>query len=175
LKKFLFCAICILGLLFGWGMAKFLSPSPVILQKTVAKSSPFPAHSEPVILENTRLMVRYSYGGCGHYELKEKRLPSSWIGKSASDVSLTGTLFETYENNILYFAKISQEKCNRHFILTIKNNQLIVQYQNDPSRIRDCYDFLPQLLPQEELEKLKAGIEIESEEELTRLLEDYCS
>jgi len=100
LKKFLFCAICILGLLFGWGMAKFLSPSPVILQKTVAKSSPFPAHSEPVILENTRLMVRYSYGGCGHYELKEKRLPSSWIGKSASDVSLTGTLFETYENGM---------------------------------------------------------------------------
>ena len=175
MKKLLFLLICIAGLLFGRGLAYVLTPSYVTLQNTTIEETNPSALDDSAVLETTRLMVRYSFGGCGHFELKEERLPTSWIGKPASEVSLPGTLFETYENNILYLAKISQEKCNRHFILKAEGNQLVVTYQNDPSKVRDRYQFLPQLLSQKELQSLKKGIYLESTEELSQRLEDYCS
>ncbi len=177
-KTIWFTIVCIAGLLFGWGMADFLTPSPPVLQQAAAeretKSSPIPA-AGPTVGPDTRLIVRYSYGGCGHYELKEEQLPSSWQGKHTSEISLTGKLFENFENNTLYFAKISQGKCDRHFILQAEQGKLVVAYQNDPSRIRDSYEFRPELLPAGELKQLEEGILVESEEELTTYLEDYCS
>lgn len=156
-------------------MGKALTPAPAVLQKTAASPTLPPVSSNSVVTESTRLLVRYSFGGCGHFELREEKMPTAWVGKEASSLALPGTLFETFEHNNLYLAKISQEKCNRHFILTALDNQLVVTYQNDPSKERDRYDFRPQLLPSEELEKLKAGIYLDSEEELTRMIEDYCS
>ena len=173
-KKLFLFAICGAGLVFGWGMARFLTPSPAVLQQA-AESAPVSEADSPLISEDTRLVVRYSFGGCGHFDLKEEKMPSTWVGKPASSVSLPGTLFESFENNIVYLAKISRNKCGSHFILTAQGNQLIVTYQNDPSRVRDRHDFRPQLLPEAELAKLKEGIYLESEEELTRTLEDYCS
>lgn len=175
-KIILLSAVCGAGLLFGWGMADFLTPSPPVLQQAAAEretlETPAPG---PTINSATRLIIRYSYGGCGHYELKEERLPASWQGKQVSQVSLSGKLFENFENNTLYFAKISQGKCDRHFTVQAKEGMLTVTYQNDPSRIRDQYEFRPELLPAGELQKLEAGISLESEEELTAFLEDYCS
>lgn len=173
MKRVWIIGVCTAGLMFGTGMALFLTPSEGMLEKTVAES----VHREEgdTIKEDTRLMVRYSFGGCGHYELKEELLPSHWIGKSADSLSLPGTVYEDYMNNTLYLAKISQKKCGRHFIVTATDGQLVVSYQNDPTKIRDRYDFSPALLPSDELERLKKGVPVESEEELTRLLEDYCS
>lgn len=175
MKKTVLFLICGTGLLLGFGMAKFLTPSPAVLQKAAATPTKMPISQSPVITENTRLLVRYSFGGCGHFELKEEKMPSAWVGKKADSLALPGTLFETFEQNNLYLAKISQEKCDRHFILTAKDNQLVVTYQNDPSKVRDRYEFRPQLLSETELLRLKEGIYLESEEELTRMLEDYCS
>lgn len=173
MKRYWMIGVCVAGLLFGTGMALFLTPSEGVIEKTVAES----VHREEGdrIKEDTRLIVRYSFGGCGHYELKEEALPASWIGKIASTLALPGTIYEDYLNNTLYLAKISQKKCQRHFTVTAVDNQLVVSYQNDPSRIRDRYNFSPTLLSSEELELLQKGIQVESEEELTRLLEDYCS
>ena len=174
----LLSAVCAAGLLFGWGMANFLAPSPPAMQRAAAeretKATPIPA-SAPTVGPDTRLIVRYSYGGCGHYELKEEQIPSSWRGKPISQLSLPGKIFESYENDTLYFVKISQAKCDRHFILRAEQGKLVVTYQNDPSRIRDSYDFRPQLVPAGELKKLEEGIMLESEQELTAFLEDYCS
>lgn len=175
MKKTVLFLICGTGLLLGFFTAKFLTPSPSVLQKAAATPTQMPVSQKNVITENTRLLVRYSFGGCGHVALKEEKMPASWTGKEAGTVSLPGTLFDTFEHNNLYLAKISQEKCDRHFILTAKDNQLLVTYQNDPSKVRDCYDFRPQLLSETELKKLQEGIYLESEEELTRMLEDYCS
>ena len=173
MKRYWIIGVCTAGLLFGTGMAHVLTPSEKIIEKTVAES--IHREEEDTVKEDTRLMVRYSFGGCGHYELKEETLPSHWIGKTASSLALPGTVYEDYLNNTLYLAKISQKKCGRHFTVTASDGQLVVSYQNDPTKIRDRYDFSPALLPSEELERLKKGVLVESEEELTRFLEDYCS
>ncbi len=175
MKKTMLFLICSSGLLLGFGIAKSLSPSPAVVNKAAVTPTQVPIARSSIITEDTRLMVRYSFGGCGHFTLKEEKLPVSWVGKEADTMTLPGTLFETFEHNHLYLAKISHNKCDRHFILIAKDNQLLVTYQNDPSKIRDRYDFRPQLLSEGELQKLKEGIYLDSEEELTRLLEDYCS
>ncbi len=175
MKKPTFLLVCVTGLMLGFGTAKFLTPSPAILQKAAATPTQIPVSQTSVVTEDSRLLVRYSFGGCGHFTLNEEPLPASWIGKEAASLSLPGTLFETFEENTLYLAKISQKKCDCHFVLTAQGNELVVTYQNDPSKVRDRHSFRPQLLSETELQKLQAGIYLDSEEELTRLLEDYCS
>ncbi len=175
MKKTVLFLVCGTGLLLGFVTAKILTPSPSVLQKAAATPTQVAVSQRNVITENTRLLVRYSFGGCGHFTLQEEKMPTSWVGKEAGTIALPGTLFEAFEHNNLYLAKISQEKCDCHFVLTAKDNQLLVTYQNDPSKVRDCYDFRPELLSETELKKLQEGIYLESEEELTRMLEDYCS
>lgn len=154
-------------------MAGWLTPASV--PKAAVTPTKAPLTQEQMIAEDTHLVVRYSFGGCGHFELKEEPLPGSWIGKQAGEVLLPGTVFDSFQQNTVYLAKISQEKCDRHFVVTARDNQLEVTYQNDPSRVRDRYDFEPRFLSQQELDRLRDGILLESEEELTRFIEDYCS
>lgn len=163
--------VCAFGFLFGRGMANYLTPVSAVIPDSAAQ----PAPDDPVISPDTRILIRRSYGGCGHFELEEKRLPSSWVGKSVSAVSVPGTIYESYENHTLRFAKISQKKCDRHFILTIRDNRLVVVYQNDPSRIHSQFDFLPDSLSEAEQTTLRSGIYLDSEEELTKTLENFSS
>ena len=172
-----FLMICIAGGLFGLGMGRLLTPDPAVLRRAAAeRQTQAPAITPgPTVGPDSRLVIRYSYNGCGHSELSEQPLPASWKGKEAAKQKISGAVFDSMEQNTLYFAKISQGKCSKHFRVYAEGNQLITVYQNDPSRIRDSRPFRPQLLSAEEAERLQAGIFIESEEELTSLLEDYCS
>ena len=173
MKKTWLIPVCLSGLVFGSLVAGWLAPDPV--PQAAVTPTKAPLSQEQTILADTRLVVRYSFGGCGHFELKEEPLPNSWIGKRAGEVLLPGTLFDSFEQNTVYLAKISQKKCDRHFVVTARENRLEVTYQNDPSRVRDRYDFEPRFLSQQELDRLHSGVFLESEEELTRFIEDYCS
>ena len=152
------------------------SPEPVTQAEIIDSEPEATAHIQKTD-KNTKVTIKTSYNGCGHSETRTDPVPSPLSGKPVDTVaaSYTGCIFDRFENDTIFLVCISQNKCDHHYILKAENNTLQVVYQNDPSRIRDEYEFSPSHLPKEELQKLNDGIKADSDAQLSRLIEDYTS
>ena len=130
--------------------------------------------------ENTKLIFKNKYLKCGHESAEEVELPNSLINLTVRELSAfyPERKVESFESNVVILStEIIDKKCPKHYILKEYNGKLGVFYQYPPhdSELHQIIDMNVEHFRQEDRGKLKNGIEINSDEELAQILEDFTS
>lgn len=112
---------------------------------------------------------------CGHTETKLLPLPEELEGKSQEETSLIFPEWTVlnFNKNFLVAELKEATECSNHFLLFLKDNQIIVTTSKDKTKIITEQNINPAVLTEEDKEILTKGIFISSEYELLEILESF--
>lgn len=133
--------------------------------------------NEDNISPNAMLIKKIYYEECDHLIRKNEDIPQELINKSEIDVQ---NMFPDYEIEEYSPTKITLYKkdsgnCGEHYFIQ-DHNGVIGIYTFDKygvKTLKEDTDIATQYLPEEDLQNLKAGVEITGRTQLIAFLEDY--
>lgn len=131
----------------------------------------------PLLIKGAELEFKVFYTKCGHLHLLYRILPEAYIGLGRQEITqkFAGWIIDSYAPDRVAFLKAVDGKCPRHLVVTISGGRVVVFYDNEKNEIRQVTSILERNLKAEDRQKLLGGINIDSEEDLQRLLEDFGS
>ncbi len=139
---------------------------------------------EKVISPNTFIEERIYYTSCGHIETKIKKANEEYVNMSRSQFEYY--LEENYPNQKLISFSSSRitvginknQLCKDHYIVGEYEGKIaIFKIDDDGERVLDKIfsDYPISLLMKVDQDRLKEGIVVDSEEELSNVLENFIS
>lgn len=135
--------------------------------------------TEERISPNCNLVVETYYNKCGHTLIQNKPVPNDLVNFTEAQLKLAYKDYDiiSFSPNQIKLETRLDEKCPQHYILKDKEGRVTVFYQNPINNIsiKKETNILVERLPQNDIERLKKGIEINSDEELAYFLEDLGS
>ena len=196
-KKWIICIIIaiIIGLCFGIGLAIFNSDNnqiegtDIIGDKELASiySTPLNAISynktletsatEDIISPNAIIIKKTYYEACDHLIKKVEDIPEELVNKSEKDLSafFPDWKVEEYSPTEITLYKTSKDNCGEHYFVQ-EHNGVIGIYTTDKygvKTLKEDTEISTLYLPEEDVQNLKAGVEIIGHTKLVEFLEDY--
>lgn len=196
-KKWIICIIVAItiGLCVGIGLAIFTSNSnkvegtDILGDKELASvSNSFKDTTsynntletsalENMISPNAIIIKKTYYEACDHLIKKVEDIPEELINKSEDDVA---TLYpdwkiEKYSPTEITLYKTSKDNCGEHYFVQ-EHNGVIGIYTTDRygvKTLKEDTEISTLYLPEEDIQNLKAGVEIIGHTKLVEFLEDY--
>lgn len=176
-KTFKILAVCLI--LSALSAAYFL-PGYVKQKKTKEN---IPVHAEKVqetplpkekVLTDGIMNVTYTYS-CGHTEQEEKSIPSSYIGKTPSEILSEFNNIESigFEGGILKASMNISSECMNHYIAKLYENTIKVYPSSNPNATEKEITINPDFFYNEELEELKKGISLDGRDEMLEFIENF--
>lgn len=170
-----FCIIIALAGVGGVLTAVFLPSNQPTLSVPITENTPV---SDSVLVNaETTLEFTTRYRACNHQEKETQEVHRTFLGITTEELAkkYEDFIYEKAEANTVFLFRTEEGKCDHHYLLCAEGNRLKVVFQNDPSKIKEEFVFSPEHLPKSEREDLQKGIPAESDQELSRLIEDYTS
>ena len=133
--------------------------------------------SEDIISPNAIIIKKTYYEACDHLIKKVEDIPEELINKSEDDVA---TLYpdwkiEKYSPTEITLYKTSKDNCGEHYFVQ-EHNGVIGIYTTDRygvKTLKEDTEISTLYLPEEDIQNLKAGVEIIGHTKLVEFLEDY--
>lgn len=127
---------------------------------------------------STKLIEKIYYTECKHLVQEEKEIGEELINKTKEEFQAEYIGWEiqkfTQSEIVVYKEKI--DFCNEHYILKDIEGEIVVyaldKYDNEREVIKET-GIQTMYLPEADIESLKNGIKVYSNEELNQLLEDF--
>lgn len=133
--------------------------------------------TENNISPNAMLVEKIYYEACDHLIRKNLDIPEELVNKTKNDVEETYPEWEIEEFSptriVLY--KTSSGNCGEHYFVQ-DHNGVIGIYTTDEygvKTLKEDTEISTQYLPEEDINNLKAGVEIIGHTNLIEFLEDY--
>lgn len=196
-KKWIICIIIaiIIGLSVGIGLAIFTSNSNKVegtdilgdkelasvsnsFQNTTSYNNTLETSAlENIISPNAIIIKKTYYEACDHLIKKVEDVPKELVNKSEEDLS---TFFpdwkvEEYSPTEITLYKTSKDNCGEHYFVQ-EHNGVIGIYTTDKYGVKtleEDTEISTLYLPEEDVQNLKAGVEIVGHTKLVEFLEDY--
>ncbi len=134
---------------------------------------------DKVIRPGAKLIMEKRFTGCGHVSRKQTYVPNDMINLTEQQIK---TAYKNWSiksfspEEITLYQEVNT-KCPNHFILKEKDGLVAVYYQTPVNGInlKEVTPILVENLRMQDKERLKAGIKIESQQDLAQVLEDLGS
>jgi hypothetical protein len=187
LKVFLVTFVCALVLFMGlrWGyefiMGKKGGVPEIANDAEEIARAPEPAVvlPEPRVKSETRIVYEYISPIDGAVETSEESAPYFLIGKTREDIKELYKDWNTlkFSEELIVLRKTAAPPDGQKYVVGVVDGQIAVFYKNpvNGTNIKEITGAPVAALPREEQEKLLDGVEVGSETELIRMLEDYGS
>jgi hypothetical protein len=176
--------VCFMGLRFGYDyiIEKRGDDVPEIganIGEIARPPAPTEAERAARLKAGAKIIYEYISQLDGSIEKSEETAPYFLIGKTLEDIK---TLYKdwqtlTFTEDLIVLRKAANLPGAQKYILGVLDGQITVFYKNpvNGSNIKEITSAPVAALPREEQQKLLDGVEIETEDELMRMLEDYGS
>ena len=195
-KKWIICIIIaiILGLSIGIGLAIYSSNNngegidiesdkKLAEEDTISNLKNNDANSvETVSTENTIspnaiIIEKVYYEGCDHLIRKTVDIPETLVNKTEEEIKkqYSDWKLEEYSPTQITLYKTVTGNCGEHYYVQ-EHNGVIGIYTMDEygvKTLKEDTEIVTQYLPEADLQKLKAGVEIIGHTKLVEFLEDY--
>ena len=197
-KKWMVCIIIaiILGLSIGIGLAIYSSNNngetegidiesdkKLAEEDTISNLKNNDANSvETVSTENTIspnaiIIEKVYYEGCDHLIRKTVDIPETLVNKTEEEIKkqYSDWKLEEYSPTQITLYKTVTGNCGEHYYVQ-EHNGVIGIYTMDEygvKTLKEDTEIVTQYLPEADLQKLKAGVEIIGHTKLVEFLEDY--
>lgn len=197
-KKWIVCIIIaiILGLSIGIGLAiyssnnngetegidiesdkKLAEEGTISNLKNNDENSVETVASENTISPNAIIIEKVYYEGCDHLIRKTVDVPETLVNKTEEEVEkqYSDWEIEEYTPTQITLYKTVTGNCGEHYFVQ-EHNGVIGIYTMDEygvKTLKEDTEIVTQYLPEADLQKLKAGVEIIGHTKLVEFLEDY--
>ena len=197
-KKWIVCIIIaiILGLAIGIGLAIYSSNSngdtegiDIVSDKELAEedivsnleynevNSIETIEKENTISPNAKKKKKVYYEGCDHLIRKTVDIPETLVNKTEEEVKkqYSDWKIEEYTPTQITLYKTVTGNCGEHYFVQ-EHNGVIGIYTTDEygvKTLKEDTEIVTQYLPEADLQKLKAGVEIIGHTKLVEFLEDF--
>ena len=197
-KKWIVCIIIaiILGLAIGIGRAIYSSNSnedtegiEIVNDKELAEedivsnleynevNSIETIAKENTISPNAIIIEKVYYEGCDHLIRKTVDIPETLVNKTEEEVKkqYSDWKIEEYTPTQITLYKTVTGNCGEHYFVQ-EHNGVIGIYTTDEygvKTLKEDTEIVTQYLPEADLQKLKAGVEIIGHTKLVEFLEDF--
>ena len=120
--------------------------------------------------------ITYNYN-CGHKVEEEKQIPSSYIEKTPSEILTEFNNIESvdFKNGKLTVTMNISTECMNHYTAKLYENTIRIFPSSNPTAIEKEIIINPDYFYKEELEELKNGISLNSQNEMLEFIENYQS
>lgn len=132
---------------------------------------------EDKVSPNATLILKTNHKECGHTTKDEVDVPAEIVNKNKKEVS---ELYPQWEvigfapDEIVLYREV-EGICNEHYVLREKDGFLAIytKNQNGEEKLKEVTSIPIEYLPQDDIDKIKEGIEATGKEELNSILEDF--
>lgn len=191
----LYIAVLVLGFAFvcGYYIYKIPKKETIIQEEQLAKQD-FNVYNEmnnvlsqEVLATNVReedkvspnatLILKTNHKECGHTTKEEVDVPPEMVNKNQEEVS------EMYPQwNVIGFSpdeivlyREVEGICNEHYVLKDREGFLAIYTinENGEEKLKEVTSISLEYLPQDDIDKIREGIEATGNEELNSILEDF--
>ena len=196
MKKYILSLICVSVIVGSVGAAvglSVMSPKketpPAVVEREIDSHSAADDPALPTVMENTpeparikpstRIMYEYVYQADNRTETSEKDPPYFLLDQpreKIADYYLDWDIIEFNENQVK-LRRTVPELFEDQFVLGVKDDYVAVYHRSNTGavRLKEVTGTPIGALSPDEQSKLMAGINIGSEEQLAKMLEDYGS
>ena len=132
---------------------------------------------EDKVSPNAIMILKTNHKECGHTTKEEVEVPVEIVNKNQKEVS---QIFPQW--NVIGFApdeivlyREIEGICNEHYVLKEREGFLAIYTKNEngDEKLKEVTSISLEYLPQDDIDKIKDGIEGTGEEELNSVLEDF--
>lgn len=133
--------------------------------------------SEEKISPNAVIIKKIYYKSCDHLIRKVEDIDEDLVNKTEEDIKLKYPEWEieSFSSNQVILYKTSNENCGEHYFVQ-EHNGVIGIYITDVygvKTLKEDTEIATQYLPEEDIKKLEAGVEIIGKTKLIEFLEDF--
>ena len=126
---------------------------------------------------NCAIIFKIYYQKCGHLIEKKEEIKTSEVNLTEEELKskFKDWQIQKFTSSEIILYKEIDDFCNEHYVLREKNGNIAVfnVNQNNKEELIQITDISIEYLEEEDLEKLKSGIYINSKKELNKTLEDF--
>lgn len=187
MKKWLIIGLCIFIFIFSIlcgflinSYKKFLKEqgeSPSILVQDNIDDVIDTSMPDVIVSPNAEVISNQKYSKCGHVIVTKDIVPREIINLNKDKVEefYKDWNIDKFSSNEINISKINYGICDEHYILRESDGYISISCKNDIGEyiFKGLTDISTQYLPNEDLERLKNGIEVVGRENLNKLLEDF--
>lgn len=194
-KKWIICVIItiILGLIIGGCIAVYSEKNrnntegtEFVSEKELADTSKANINSdnlietssvENIVSPNAVIVKKIYYKACDHLIRKVEDIPEELVNKTEEDIKeiYTDWELEEYTPTQITLYKSMSGNCGEHYFVQ-EHNGVIGIYTTDEygvKTLKEDTEISTQYLPEEDIQNLKAGVEVVGHTKLIEFLEDY--
>lgn len=129
------------------------------------------------ISPNSILIEKQYFKKCGHWKETKKEIPQNFVNQTKEIIQETypDWQIEEFTNHQIILLQEKEEYCQEHYRLRENGDKIAIYHLNENGTeiwLKDT-EIQTQYLPQEDITKLKMGIEAIGEKELHSILEDF--
>ena len=132
---------------------------------------------EDKVSPNATVILKTNHKECGHTTKEEVDVPAEIVNKNKVEVS---NIFPQWEvigfspDEIVLYREV-EGICNEHYVLKEREGFLAIYTKNEngEEKLKEVTSISLEYLPQNDIDKIKEGIEATGDEELNSVLEDF--
>jgi len=126
---------------------------------------------------NCTIVLKIYYKKCGHLVESKKTLEEAEVNLTEAELraKIPEWEIQKFTSSEIVLYKEVNEFCNEHYLLKEKDGSIAVFSLNEDNmeKLEEITNISTNYLEEEDLEKLKSGIYINSKKELNKALEDF--
>ena len=189
---FFFLGLFMVSFVFGYKIiGGKINPKPINITKVKSEDIEESSYPDLEILReydkispNTLIEERINYSACGHTITKVKSVDSKLVNMSKEEFrdyieeDSPNKRIIAYSSNKITMGVVKNHLCEKHYIIGEKNGNIaIFKIGENGEKILDkiFMDYPISLLMEIDQEKIMEGIRVDSEEELSEVLENFIS
>lgn len=143
-----------------------------ILNETVSTSV-----TEEKVSPNCTIVEKQYFKGCDHLIKDIKEVPTEWINYSQEQIKeqYSDWTLDSFSNNQVIVSKEKEGYCSEHYVIREHNGVIGIYNLNESGEetFKEDTEIATRYLPEEDLERLKEGIEAIGDDKLHNVLEDF--
>ena len=133
---------------------------------------------EEKVSPNCIFIFKTLFHKCEHLKVEKEQISESMVNKTREDLEkiYKGWKIITFRNDEVLFYKEEDGICDEHYLLKDLDGNIAIYIVDDEEGIeilKEKTSIVVDYLAEEDKEKLKDGIRVDTKEKLNRTLEDY--
>ena len=134
--------------------------------------------SETKITPNTKIIEKIYYTECNHLIVKEEKPNKEFINLNEEEfkTKMAGYDIQKFTTEEVIIYKDRDDFCNEHYLIKDDEGHLGIYQLDKNEKVKDLFELteIPtDFLPEEDKEKIKNGLRVDTKEELSSIIEDF--
>lgn len=134
--------------------------------------------SETKITPNTKIIEKVYYTECNHLIVKDEKPDKEFINLNEEEfkTKMAGYDIQKFTTEEVIIYKEIDDFCNEHYLIKDDEGHLGIYQLDKNDKMKDLLELteIPtDFLPEEDKEKIKNGLRVDTKEELSKIIEDF--